>query len=65
MTSSQIQTTTAQAQANFILFVPSLRERLLPFAEVILFQFLAYFMAVNAGIDVDHPRNLNKAVTTE
>jgi glucosamine--fructose-6-phosphate aminotransferase (isomerizing) len=46
-------------------FVPTLTETLLPFAEVIVLQLLAYFMATQAGIDVDHPRNLVKAVVTE
>ena len=40
-------------------------EPLLAIAEVIPLQMLAYFMAVDSGIDVDHPRNLTKAVTTE
>jgi len=46
-------------------FVPALSETILPFAEVVVFQLLSYFMAVQAGIDVDNPRNLTKAVTAE
>jgi glucosamine--fructose-6-phosphate aminotransferase (isomerizing) len=28
-------------------------------------QLLSYWMAINSGIDVDHPRNLTKAVLAE
>jgi glucosamine--fructose-6-phosphate aminotransferase (isomerizing) len=40
-------------------------EALLPICEVIPLQMLSYFMAINNGIDVDHPRNLVKAVVEE
>jgi glucosamine--fructose-6-phosphate aminotransferase (isomerizing) len=40
-------------------------EALLPISEVIPLQLFAYFMAVSHGVDVDRPRNLTKAVTTE
>jgi glucosamine--fructose-6-phosphate aminotransferase (isomerizing) len=40
-------------------------EALLPISEVIPLQLFAYFMAVLHGVDVDCPRNLSKAVTTE
>ncbi len=40
-------------------------ESLLPISEVIPLQLFAYFMAINHGVDVDRPRNLTKAVTTE
>jgi glutamine---fructose-6-phosphate transaminase (isomerizing) len=40
-------------------------EALLPISEVIPLQLFAYFMAVRHGVDVDRPRNLSKAVTTE
>lgn len=48
-------------------FVPvaATREHLLPIAEVIPLQFLAYFSAIHRGIDVDRPRNLTKAVLAE
>jgi glucosamine--fructose-6-phosphate aminotransferase (isomerizing) len=51
--------------ATNIVFVDELREPLLPIAEVIPLQLLAYFMAINNGIDVDRPRNLSKAVLAE
>jgi glutamine---fructose-6-phosphate transaminase (isomerizing) len=53
------------ALATNVVFVDGMREALLPIAEVIPLQLLAYFMAVNNGIDVDHPRNLTKAVLAE
>ena len=40
-------------------------EALLPIAEVVPLQLFAYFMAVAHGVDVDHPRNLTKAVVSE
>jgi len=40
-------------------------ELLLPICEVVPLQLLSYFMAINSGIDVDHPRNLSKAVLAE
>jgi len=40
-------------------------ESLLPIFEVVPLQLFAYFMAVHHGVDVDHPRNLSKAVTAE
>jgi glutamine---fructose-6-phosphate transaminase (isomerizing) len=48
-----------------VLFVPPAPELLLPLLEVVPLQLLAYHMAILNGCDVDHPRNLEKAVTTE
>ncbi len=45
--------------------VDPLSEHLLPLAEVVPLQMLAYFVAVRNGIDVDRPRNLSKAVLVE
>ena len=45
--------------------VDPLSEHLLPLAEVVPLQMLAYFVAVRNGIDVDRPRNLSKAVLAE
>jgi glucosamine--fructose-6-phosphate aminotransferase (isomerizing) len=53
------------ALATCTIFVDHLPELLLPIAEVIPLQLFAYFMAIHNGIDVDHPRNLTKAVVTE
>jgi glutamine---fructose-6-phosphate transaminase (isomerizing) len=51
--------------AAHTLTVASTAEHLLPICEVIPLQLLAYFIATKNGVDVDHPRNLVKAVVTE
>jgi glutamine---fructose-6-phosphate transaminase (isomerizing) len=53
------------AIADHVFYVPSAPELLLPIVEVIPLQLFAYHIAVNKGYDVDHPRNLVKAVVTE
>ena len=53
------------AIADSVFYVPSAPELLLPILEVIPLQLFAYYVAVNKGYDVDHPRNLVKAVVTE
>src|SRR5579872_318409 len=45
--------------------VPTVDEFLLPMLEVVPLQLLAYFTAVQRGINVDAPRNLVKAVVRE
>ncbi len=51
--------------ADHVFYIPSGPELLLPIMEVIPLQLFAYHIAVNKGYDVDHPRNLVKAVVTE
>jgi len=51
--------------AEHVFNVPAAPELLLPIVEVIPLQLFAYHVAVNKGYDVDHPRNLVKAVVTE
>jgi glucosamine--fructose-6-phosphate aminotransferase (isomerizing) len=51
--------------ANHVLFVPPAPELLLPLLEVVPLQLLAYHIAMQNGCDVDHPRNLVKAVVRE
>jgi glucosamine--fructose-6-phosphate aminotransferase (isomerizing) len=51
--------------ANHTIYVEERREALLAICEVIPLQLLSYWMAINNGIDVDHPRNLTKAVLAE
>jgi glucosamine--fructose-6-phosphate aminotransferase (isomerizing) len=51
--------------AEHVFYVPAAPELLLPIVEVIPLQLFAYHVAVNKGYDVDHPRNLVKAVVTE
>src|SRR5246127_3946638 len=53
------------AITDHVFYVPPAPELLLPIVEVIPLQLFAYHVAVNKGYDVDHPRNLVKAVVTE
>jgi len=48
-----------------VIHVPAASEYLLPILEVTPLQLLAYYGAVQRGIDVDRPRNLVKAVVEE
>jgi glucosamine--fructose-6-phosphate aminotransferase (isomerizing) len=57
--------TTVAALANHTLSIAPATEPLLAIAEAIPLQLFAYHMAILHGIDVDHPRNLTKAVLTE
>jgi glucosamine--fructose-6-phosphate aminotransferase (isomerizing) len=54
-----------KAIADHVFHVPSAPELLLPIVEVIPLQLFAYHVATKKGYDVDHPRNLVKAVVTE
>jgi glutamine---fructose-6-phosphate transaminase (isomerizing) len=56
---------TIQSLASHTIPIEPTAEALLPISEVIPLQLFAYFMAVHHGVDVDRPRNLSKAVTTE
>jgi len=51
--------------ADAVILVPKAPELLLPILEVVPLQLFAYHFAVLNGADVDNPRNLVKAVTTE
>ncbi len=51
--------------ADQVFFVPAAPELLLPILEVIPLQLFAYHVALGKGYDVDHPRNLVKAVVSE
>lgn len=48
-----------------VMTVPAASEYLLPLLEVVPLQLIAYYSAVQRGIDVDRPRNLVKAVVQE
>jgi glutamine---fructose-6-phosphate transaminase (isomerizing) len=48
-----------------VIIVPDVDERLQPFVTALPLQFLAYFIGVIKGHDVDKPRNLAKSVTVE
>ena len=51
--------------ATHTIYVEEMREPLLAICEVIPLQLFAYCVAINHGVDVDHPRNLTKAVLAE
>lgn len=53
------------AIADHVFYVPAAPELLLPIVEVIPLQLFAYHVAIRKGYDVDHPRNLVKAVVVE
>lgn len=53
------------AIADHAVFVPPVAELLLPLLEIVPLQLFAYHIAVQNGCDVDHPRNLVKAVVRE
>ena len=52
-------------QADYTLTVPQVHEALAPIVNIIPLQFLAYYISVLLGCDVDQPRNLAKSVTVE
>ena len=56
---------TIPALASHTIPIDPATESLLPISEVVPLQLFAYFMALSHGVDVDRPRNLTKAVTTE
>ena len=51
--------------ANQTFFIPETRELLSPILEIVPLQLFAYYVATKRGLEVDHPRNLVKAVTLE
>lgn len=51
--------------ATYTIPVKETQDDLLTICEVIPLQMLAYHIAIEHGIDVDHPRNLSKAVLAE
>jgi glucosamine--fructose-6-phosphate aminotransferase (isomerizing) len=51
--------------SRYSVAVPAADEFLLPMLEVVPLQMLAYFIAVQRGVNVDAPRNLVKAVVRE
>jgi glucosamine--fructose-6-phosphate aminotransferase (isomerizing) len=51
--------------ANHTISIPAAPELLSPILEIVPLQLFAYYVAAKRGLDVDHPRNLVKAVTLE
>ncbi len=54
-----------QDLATHTVYVKEMREALVGICEMIPLQLLSYWMAINNGIDFDHPRNLTKVVLAE
>jgi glucosamine--fructose-6-phosphate aminotransferase (isomerizing) len=57
--------TTIPNVADHTIFIPAAPELLSPILEIVPLQLFAYYVAAKRGLDVDHPRNLVKAVTLE
>jgi glutamine---fructose-6-phosphate transaminase (isomerizing) len=55
----------AASLANYCIEVPKTEDMLTTMLEVVPLQLLAYHLAIQNGVDVDHPRNLTKAVLQE
>jgi glucosamine--fructose-6-phosphate aminotransferase (isomerizing) len=55
----------AAGLANHCIEVPKTEDMLATMLEVVPLQLLAYYLAIQNGVDVDHPRNLTKAVLQE
>ena len=53
------------ALADKLMLVPSVPEKQAIFAETLCLQLLSFCFAIQAGIDVDNPRNLVKSVFVE
>ena len=51
--------------ADNVLEIPRTLNALVPLLSVVPLQLLAYYVAVDKGLDVDMPRNLAKSVTVE
>ncbi|MBI3815021.1 MAG: glutamine--fructose-6-phosphate transaminase (isomerizing) [Nitrospinae bacterium] len=52
-------------RARHVLYIPHVPELLTPILYSIPLQFLAYYVALRRGLNVDRPRNLAKSVTVE
>jgi glucosamine--fructose-6-phosphate aminotransferase (isomerizing) len=57
--------TTVPQLADHTIFISPAPELLSPILEIVPLQLFAYYVAAKRGLDVDHPRNLVKAVTLE
>lgn len=54
-----------QSVADYVIYIPDSISMLIPILSVIPLQLLAYYMALELGLDIDKPRNLAKSVTVE
>jgi glucosamine--fructose-6-phosphate aminotransferase (isomerizing) len=55
----------AQKLTDDVIFIPSTLEQIEPLLMAVVLQLFSYYVAVELGHDVDHPRNLAKSVTVE
>lgn len=53
----------SQTSDDFV--IPNVSHYLTPLLTVVVTQLIAYYTAVNKGLDIDKPRNLAKSVTVE
>ncbi len=51
--------------ADDVIYIPTVREELIPIVAVVPLQLLAYYIADLRNCDIDKPRNLAKSVTVE
>jgi glucosamine--fructose-6-phosphate aminotransferase (isomerizing) len=54
-----------ESVADTIITIPQTHDLLTPFLTVLPLQLIAYYAALQLGLDVDKPRNLAKSVTVE
>lgn len=57
--------TEVRKMARHVFYLPHVTELLTPILFTIPLQFLAYYVALRRGLNVDRPRNLAKSVTVE
>ncbi len=57
--------TAVEDESECVFYIPQCHELFKASAEIIPFQLLAYYTAVERGCDIDKPRNLAKSVTVE
>ena len=53
------------AEADDVLFAPTVDPLLIPITEIVPLQLFAYYVAKENGCDIDKPKNLAKSVTVE
>ena len=58
----------AQVDASLcdhLITLPPINDAFAPFGAAVVLQYIAYYTAVERGLNVDQPRNLAKSVTVE
>jgi glucosamine--fructose-6-phosphate aminotransferase (isomerizing) len=54
-----------EQSSDWVIRIPDTLDELMPVTTIIPLQLLAYYVARNAGCEIDQPRNLAKSVTVE